>query len=238
MKPSYQLIMQELKELIAKGQLRVGEKLPSEIEMAKTFNVSRETFRSAVKILEQEGHLLVKRGVGTFVVQPLPNIPNRIEQLSSVTSMIKSAGLKEGEQKEFVKIEECEPDWAEALNINVGEPVVIIERTRTANGEPVVVSKNIIPESVAGKDMVDEEEIGSLFHYLETKNKMQITCADTELIIPLHTDKQCQKLLVRPETTVIMMRQIHYHADNTPVLYSMDYFRNDIFKFWVRRVRE
>lgn len=238
MKPSYVKIKDEIKQLIADGELQVGEKLPSEIEMAKRFSVSRETFRSAVKLLEQEGRLIVKHGVGTFVVTPLPNIPNRIEKLGSITAMIQSAGLEEGERRESVTIEPCEEEWAEVLQLEVGAPVIVIERIRTADGDPVVVSKNIIPEAIGGKDMIDRERIGSLFNYLEQERNIRITCADSELHVPLHTDKLCQKLLIQPETTVLMMKQLHYHFDNTPVLYSMDYFRNDIFKFWVRRVRD
>lgn len=237
MKPSYLKIKDEIVKLIDIGEFKVGGKLPSEIEMARRFNVSRETFRSAVKLLDQEGRLIVKHGVGTFVLNPLPFIPNRVENLDSITSMIQAAGLQEGEQKEKVKAEPCQPEWKDALQLAENEPVIVIERIRTADGEPVVVSKNIIPQKIVGDDMLNRETIGSLFKFLEEECQIYITCADTELQVPLHIDKLCQKLLITPETTVLMMKQIHYHFDNTPVLYSMDYFRNDIFKFWVRRIR-
>lgn len=148
MKPSYLMIKDHLLQQINDGKLKVGEKLPSEIEMAKKFGVSRETFRTAVKHLEKEGRLFVKHGVGTFVVSPLPNIPNRLEQLRSVTEMIQSAGLKEGERRESLRLEHCDEEWAAKLKLQVGDPVIVNERIRTANDEPVVVSINVIPEKI------------------------------------------------------------------------------------------
>ncbi|MFC4387885.1 GntR family transcriptional regulator [Gracilibacillus marinus] len=238
MKPSYVLIRDQLLQSIHDGRLKPGEKLPSEIEMAKKFEVSRETFRSAVKLLEKEGRLVVKRGAGTFVVKPLPHIPNRLEKLDSVTQMILSAGLREGERQESIRLATCRKEWAEVLELKEGDPVIVNERIRTANGEPTVVSVNIIPEHIIGKDILNQKIIGSLFAYLEEKCGIYITSADAELHVPLHTDRHCQKLLIRPETTVLMMKQLHYNQSNEPVLYSMDYFRNDVFQFTIRRVRD
>ncbi|SES12603.1 GntR family transcriptional regulator [Gracilibacillus ureilyticus] len=237
MKPQYMLIRDQILQLIEDGILKAGEKLPSEIEMAKKFKVSRETFRSAVKLLEKEGRLVVKRGAGTFVVKALPNIPNRLEKLGSVTNMIKSAGLNEGERRESIRLASCTKEWAKALQLKEGDSVIVNERIRTANDEPTVVSINIIPEHIIGRDILKEKVIGSLFAYLEEHCQVYITSADAELNVPLHTDIQCQKLLIRPETTVLMMKQLHYNRLNEPVLYSMDYFRNDVFQFTIRRVR-
>lgn len=237
MKPNYVRIKEKLEHLIDDGILKAGEKLASEIEMAKSFGVSRETFRSAVKLLEKEGKLMVKQGAGTFVVKPLPNIPNRLEKLGSVTEMIKSAGLEEEERRESIRQSSCTKEWAEMLRLKEGDPVIVNERIRTADGEPAVVSINVLPEHIVGQEILDYSAIGSLFNYLEERSNVYITSADAELNVPLHTDVYCQKLLIRPETTVLLMKQLHYNELNEPVLYSMDYFRNDVFTFTVRRER-
>jgi len=233
--PVYLKIKRDIEEMISDGRLKIGEKLPSETEMAKQFNVSRETFRSTLKLLQDEGKILVKHGVGRFVVNSLPKIPNSLEKLSSITSMIKSAGLIEGEQKESFGIKECTEEWARALKVEPVSPVIVTERIRTANGEPVVFSVNIIPKSIIGESILEREYIGSLFSYLKELN-IELTTADSELVVPLHTDRNCQKLLIKPETTVLLMKQTQYDSKNQPILYSLDYFRNDIFSFWVRRV--
>ncbi|WMQ74358.1 MAG: Pyruvate dehydrogenase complex repressor [Sodalis sp.] len=61
------VIEQQLKYLILEGTLRPGEKLPSERELAKQFDVSRPSLREAIQRLEAKGLLLRRQGGGTFV---------------------------------------------------------------------------------------------------------------------------------------------------------------------------
>ncbi|ULL18565.1 GntR family transcriptional regulator [Paenibacillus sp. H1-7] len=230
-----QMIKQTLESMMENGQLRIGERLPSELQMAKEFGVSRETFRSAVRMLEKEGKLLVKHGVGTFVIQPLPQIPSSLEKLASIGTIIRTAQLDEGESRVSLKTEGCSPEAAQALGIRPGEPVVILERVRTASGEPVAFSINVIPCSIAG-DAFDKGEFhGSLLDFFERRLDRKIVTADSEICVPLHIDRNCQRLLLHPQTTVLLLKQTHYDNANKPVLYSLDYLRNDVFTFRIRR---
>lgn len=45
------------------------------------------------------------------------------------------------------------------------------------------------------------------------------------------------RLLKHPHATVLLLKQLHYDEMNRQVLYSLDYVRSDIFRFWVRRTR-
>lgn len=56
-----------LQEQILKGRYKVGQKLPVEAELMKSFGVGRSTIREAVKILVNSGFLRVQQGIGTFV---------------------------------------------------------------------------------------------------------------------------------------------------------------------------
>ncbi|WP_248924149.1 GntR family transcriptional regulator [Paenibacillus hamazuiensis] len=228
-------IKQKLEVMIEEGTYRIGDRLPSELAMARELGVSRETFRSAVRLLEEEGKLLVKHGVGTFVIQPLPTIPSSLEKLSSVGTMIRSAELEEGESRVSLKPGGCPPEAAQALGIAPGDPVIVLERIRTANGEPVVYSINTIPRQLAG-DAFDRYDFqGSLLGFFESRLGRKIATADTEIAVPLHIDRNCQRLLLHPQTTVLLLKQLHYDEANRPVLYSLDYMRNDVFTFRIRR---
>ncbi|TDF98593.1 GntR family transcriptional regulator [Paenibacillus piri] len=229
------VIKQSLESMMESGKLRIGERLPSELQMAKEFGVSRETFRSAVRMLEKEGKLLVKHGVGTFVIQPLPLIPSSLEKLASIGNIIRTAQLDEGESRVSLKTEGCSPEAAQALGIQPNDPVVNLERVRTASGEPVAFSINVIPRSIAG-DAFDEGKFhGSLLDFFEKRLGRKIATADSEICVPLHIDRNCQRLLLHPQTTVLLLKQVHYDDANKPVLYSLDYLRNDVFTFRIRR---
>lgn len=237
---NYQHIKQEIAKMIDNKLWKVGQKLPSEYELAKYFNVSRETLRAAIKLLEQEGKLLVKHGVGTFVIKPLPVIPSRLEFLQSTGTMIKLAGLAEEETKEMIGEVASTKEWAQALHMEEGAGVVKLERIRYADGEAVAYSVNIMPKHLVGDAFERVDFSGSLFGFLEEMCRIHIARADTELVVPLTKDKYVQRLQVdkTEQTPVILMKQLHYDEQNKEVLYSFDYLRNDVFNFWIRRERK
>lgn len=126
---------------------------------------------------------------------------------------------------------------AEQLKLEENEPVVLHKRVRTADGEPVVYSLNVLPKSIVGAVFEEKSFSGSLLEFVEKECDVSIVRADAEISVPLHTDRYCQRLLIHPQTTVLAMQQVHYDAINRPVFFSTDYLRNDIFKFWIRRKR-
>lgn len=65
-KPKYFTLMEQLKEEIISGEIRPGEKLPSENELSRTYSLSRHTVRKALGILEQQGYVEAFHGKGTF----------------------------------------------------------------------------------------------------------------------------------------------------------------------------
>ncbi|MCZ6538879.1 MAG: response regulator [Chloroflexi bacterium] len=68
----YVSIANDLQRQIESGEVRTGEKLPSQHEMAKRYGVSLTTLRSAVDLLEQRGLVRSAHGLGTFARAPEP----------------------------------------------------------------------------------------------------------------------------------------------------------------------
>ena len=65
--PMYKQIVNLLNEKIEKGELKPGDKLPSEAELMEAYSVSRITIRSAISELEEDGLVIRSRGKGTFI---------------------------------------------------------------------------------------------------------------------------------------------------------------------------
>lgn len=63
----YEKIVDQIENRILSGELKLGEHLPSERELAEQFRVSRTAVREAVKTLSEKGLVQVRRGRGTFV---------------------------------------------------------------------------------------------------------------------------------------------------------------------------
>jgi GntR family transcriptional repressor for pyruvate dehydrogenase complex len=65
----YEEIVDQLKIMLTDGELRPGDKLPSERDMSESLGVSRASVREALTTLEAIGILEIKPGEGTFVRQ-------------------------------------------------------------------------------------------------------------------------------------------------------------------------
>lgn len=63
-------IAQQILVLVAEEQLRTGDRLPAERELAALLRVSRPSLREAVRSLQAQGHLEVRHGSGVFVAEP------------------------------------------------------------------------------------------------------------------------------------------------------------------------
>ena len=67
-------VIAQIQAAMQRGDLRRGDRLPTEIELAEQFQASRTSIREALKVLEILGLLDVRRGAGTFVAST-PRMP-------------------------------------------------------------------------------------------------------------------------------------------------------------------
>jgi len=75
----YEIIIQNINEMIINGTLKDGDKLPSERELADMFHTSRVPVREAIKILEFLGIVDIIDGEGTFISSiEIPSLMDKI----------------------------------------------------------------------------------------------------------------------------------------------------------------
>ncbi len=65
--PMHRQVTDQVKDAIAKGTLKTGEKLPSIREMSKELKISPITIKRSYRDLEQEGYIVTRAGLGSFV---------------------------------------------------------------------------------------------------------------------------------------------------------------------------
>lgn len=99
-KPLYQKILDELREKIRSGHFLPGQALPTELELAEQYKVSRITSKRAMEELEREGLILRKRGVGSIVTPPAERMDQAVGLMIAMVFPFKSA---EGWVLEYVR---------------------------------------------------------------------------------------------------------------------------------------
>lgn len=85
--PLYAQLAELLRRRIGEGAWGQGERIPSQGELATTFDVARVTVRQAIALLEQEGLLVSRRGRGTFVLAA-PGVGRRMSVQTTLQSLV------------------------------------------------------------------------------------------------------------------------------------------------------
>jgi GntR family transcriptional regulator len=220
-------------ELLAElfdGTYRAGVKLPNEDELADRWGVSRATVREAVGSLVEAGYLTRRHGSGTFVVGTLPR-RHALDMSVSYTSMIREAGMEPAMTIIDQEEREASAEEAEALRVRAGEPLLWVERIRTADGRPVVYSFDRLPKRFA-PDGVGFG--GSLYQVLEGSGHA-VQGASARLVPVVAGERLAELLEVEMGTPLLHIDQIDLDADGQPVMLSAEWHVADAFELHINR---
>lgn len=238
------LAVEQLRAMIQNGELPDGSQLPSEPELAKALNISRSTLRAALSYLENEGTVLRRRGVGTFVADKR-SLYNNLNINWGVTQIIEATGAVPGTSKLQIDVQPASQRLEESLKIPPGTPVVIIERVRTADEKPVSISVDHLAAFRLAPGSSIEESIDhfrlflkdhqSIYGYFEQELNLPIDHA-TAWLRPVVADTNIATSLDVPiDSPVLYLEQIDYDSEGNPLLLTDEYFAGDSFAFSVHR---
>ncbi len=154
----FQKIARLLKSEINGNSWHVGDLLPSEAELAVRYNVSRNTLRKALSLLEGEGIIHRKHGSGTYIQKK--NFVAHIDHMNSFSEIAHKSGKEAGSQIMKFEVQDASPTIATELNLVTGEQVYYIKRLRFIEFNLIATGtrKRSIPRS--------NEAINPIFLYL------------------------------------------------------------------------
>src|SRR5271154_7050579 len=115
--PLYFQIQRELVEKIQSGELREGDLLTSEWQLARDYHVSRVTAREALHGLKTSGYASSRRGRGTFVTKPKLGEP--LTQLRGFTEEIAERGMVPASRLLEQRVIDANVELAESLEVQV-----------------------------------------------------------------------------------------------------------------------
>jgi GntR family transcriptional regulator len=197
--------------------------------------VSRTVVREALRVLEDDGLVTRRHGVGTFV-RNHPILKN-LNLNFGITEMIESAGLKPGTSHLTVRRETADEEKAEQLRIPLGTPIVTVERVRTANGRPVVYSLDTLTDALIQRAQLDLELLrnDSIYNILQTSLGQAIEYGIARLLPIAAPSHVAEKLQLPPNALTLYIVQTDYSSSDEPLVYSCEYHLPDAFDFLVWR---
>jgi GntR family transcriptional regulator len=226
----------EIRSRIESGTWRPGTRLPPEPELAASFGVSRATLREALRLLAEDGWLSRTRGAGTYVTHR-PRLRNNLDVNFGVSELIRSMGMRPGTENLRTYNAVATAAEAERLGIPPSSPVVVVERVRTADDEPVIFSRDVIPLAVLGgrENMIEVLGQGTLYGVLRDEFGIVIAQGLGSLK-PIKADRWlARQLRVGPGALLLQILQVDYDESGRAVLLSLEYHLAEAFEITVVR---
>lgn len=144
--PLYFQVASGMEAAIRSGSIAAGSRLENEIAIGRSLGLSRPTIRRAIQELVDKGLVVRRRGIGTQVVRGTVTRPVELTSLYDDLAAARHAPTTTVLVREMVG---ADADVARELGVAVGSEVLHVRRGRGADGSPVAVLENFLPDEFA-----------------------------------------------------------------------------------------
>jgi GntR family transcriptional regulator len=212
--PLYVQLKDELADCIKCGTMLVGSQIQTEPELMKQYGVGRATVREAVALLVNEGYLVKRQGIGTFVSNRQPSMG--FEPLISLTTSLRARGVNPRNvivtNEKFVP----GPELLRQLRWTAPETCTHVRRVRYAESAPIAVEDSWFSHEF--QNVGERFDLtGSLSTIIIEDLKVDITRIDQVIIPRLPSPEEKTLLDLQGGARVLQMdRWIYIVGRETP----------------------
>lgn len=231
--PAYKRIQGAIRRRIDSGQLKPGNLVPSERELARLHRVSLMTARHALTELARDGIVERRHGAGTFVAPPKV----QFNKLLGYTEQMASLGLTAHSRIVSSSVVNREHEIAARLGLAPTSRLGRLERVRLAADEPVALevcywSADEFPElQDAPLDRT------SLFSVLERECGLSMAYADEEIDATDADQRMADLLHIHRGAPLLRMRQLIFSSTGKATVYVTGFYRSGRHTLRIRRFR-
>jgi len=232
--PLHHQIATALRCEIQSGQFAQGDHFTTEKQLVARFGVSVTTVRRALQTLVDEGYLVRRAGLGTFVRRPRfepfsSPLLGFLEEMAARGIQASARVLASGERQ-------AESEVAAQLKLNAGESVFWLRRLHSVQDEPVAIDESFWPAEL-GLVLAGQDLAIALYSFLEERLGLQLGEAEAVIEARAANAEEATLLLVPEGTPVLVSKRTVYAADGRPIDVDRTIVRGDRYRFQTRMVR-
>lgn len=223
-------LAQQLRQAIAGGGYRPGDRLPTEPELAARHGVSRITARQAVMQLVREGLVVRRQGKGSFVAEP--PVHHDLVDLHGIYDELVARGVNP--TTELLDYSELIPPGNVVERLHSGARKVLhYQRLYLRRGEPFAVSWAWLSPTVP---KVSRELVAAhtTYHLFESFMHLKIRHADLSVRARAASPELRKLLRLRTRAPVIALERVSYLADGKPAEFTLYCANAENYEFSVR----
>lgn len=222
----YIKIRDSLKKQIQLGEYKVGDFLPSENDLCKTYSITRTTARKALDELLKEGFIERQHGKGSRVIE-------RRKTLGLLNVKGFSEAVGDNVRTEFIQPMKI-TEWPDEILLAVKsdfkkQKAIFLNRVRYVGDAPVMLTKDWFPaDSLPGFLDLDFVE-GSFFKTLSKHFLIEITGSTHELRAEFATPEIAKILKIEPNSPILHISVCFYSSSPKLAVYSELYCNTEKF---------
>lgn len=229
MLPAYIKIHNAIKKDIDEGVWLIGDRLPSERDLADHFEVSRMTLRQAVTLLVEEGILERRVGSGTYVASH--RVRDKMRGTTSFTEIVHSQGKTPSSKLISYQRQLASDTEIKELQLEPSDYVIRMERIRYADNIPLVFEVASIPEKFI-KDM-KRDEITEHFFKTLVSHGFEIGKSRQTIYAKTASERVASYLSVSRGHAILALTQVSYFSNGNPFEYVRSQYVGDRFEFYL-----
>lgn len=223
--PLHHQLYLELRAALDGGRWGIGDRLPTERALAQQFDCSLITVRRALDELRRERRIERTPGRGTYVTAP--PVERDLAALTSFSDEMQQRGLAPETRVIETSAAPAAAGVATALAIAAGAPTIVIERLRSAGGQPLLLEQvHLSAERFPGLVTADLER-GSLYDLLAARFGLRPVRARERLQPILPSAREARLLGQSPRRPALLLELIAFARDEVPVEFCRAVVRGD-----------
>jgi GntR family transcriptional regulator len=225
--PRHVAIAQDLREAIRTGELPPGAPLPSEAQLSDRYAVSRGTVRHALAALRAEG--LIVGGRGRAPVVRRTGMAQSFDQLVSFSVWATRLGHVPSARTLELARRPADAETAGQLDLEPGASVFQYTRLRLLDGEPVMVERTAMIESV-GRLLLDcDLDSGSIYEQLGERG-VQFSEAHQTIAAIAAGGQDATLLGIPRRSPLLQVRRRALDPEGRALEWARDHYRGDAFE--------
>lgn len=229
MKLKYIKIYDELVKAIEDKEVIAGEKLPSENELMEQYQVSRDTIRKSLDLLEENGYIQKAKGKGSFVLD-IDKFDFPVSGIISFKEISEKLGHGFRTIVEHLELRRPDKTIEKRLELSQGDLVWEVIRVREIDGERIILDKDYFHNEYI-KGLTKEICEDSTYEYIENELGLSINFAKKEIVVEKATEEDRKYLDLESFDMVVVVKSYTYLSDASLFQYTESRHRPDKFKF-------
>jgi len=226
--PAYLQLKSNIIDSIDAAEFKTDTALPSERELAGQLGLSRMTVRRAFDELVNEHYLERRQGSGTYVL-PKP-VEQTMDRVLGSSDEAKYLGFTPGSKMLKTKLKRAGKNIAKKLQISENQKVLMIQRLRTADGEPLAIQSSYLAPRLKGLSLDLLAKNGSLYKTIKEQFSIIPIAAKQTVAARITTPWEAKLLEISKDSPVLELERITLDKDKIPFEYVHNAYRGDRYR--------